>query len=120
VAYGTVISLNDTQLGLVLGSGSGPVAAAVRDYAKDELYDLAVATISDPWPGGPNPPPSEGGAGPPYMRSGDMVNSLSVIDLVGGGQPETIIQVTAVHRGRVYGLILRDRGYRFLPDQFYT
>jgi hypothetical protein len=49
-----------------------------------------------------------------------MVNSLSVIDLVDGAEPETIIQITAVHRGRVYGLILRDRNYHFLPDQFYS
>lgn len=114
MAYGTVLTLNDAQLGLLLDSPTGPVGDEVRDYAQDELYALAVATISDPWPGGPAPPP-----GPPYQRSGDMVNSLSVLSVVGGAEPETIIQVTAVHRGRVYGLILRDRGYRFLPDEFY-
>jgi hypothetical protein len=114
MAYGTVISLDDEKLALLLTGHSGPVAGAVRDYAKDELYSLAVATISDPWPGGSNGPP-----GPPFARSTDMVNSLSVIDLEGGAVPETIIQVTAVHRGRVYGLILRDRGYHFLPSEFY-
>jgi hypothetical protein len=115
VAYGTVISLDDSQLALLLHSPSGPVAGALRDLAKDELYELAVATLSDPWPGGKAGPP-----GPPFARSYDMVNSLSVIDLVDGAEPETIIQITAVHRGRVYGLILRDRNYHFLPDQFYS
>jgi hypothetical protein len=115
VAYGTVISLNDAQLALLLNAPSGPVAGALRDLAKDELYELAVATLSDPYPGGLNRSP-----GPPFARSYDMVNSLSVIDLVDGAEPETIIQITAVHRGRVYGLILRDRNYHFLPDQFYS
>lgn len=114
MTYGTVITLDDAQLGLLLTSHSGPVAGAVRDLAKDNLYYLAVETLSDPWPGGPAPP-----SGPPFARTYDMVNSLSVVDLEGGPVPETIIQVTAVHRGRVYGLILRDRGYHFLPDEFY-
>lgn len=114
MAYGTVVTLLDEQLALLLTSPAGPVAGAVRDLAKDRLYELAVATISDPWPGGSAPPP-----GPPFARTSDMVNSLSVIDITGGDVPETIIQVTAVHRGRVYGLILRDRGYRFLPDEYY-
>jgi hypothetical protein len=115
VAYGTVVTVDDVQLATLIDSPSGPVAGAVRDLAKDELYDLAVATLSDPWPGGPAPP-----SGPPFARSYDMVNSLSVIDVVGGETVETIIQVTAVHRGRVYGLILRDRDYHFLPDRFYS
>lgn len=114
MAYGTVITLDDEHLAFLLTSHEGPVAGAVRDLAKDELYALAVATLSDPWPGGDAPPP-----GPPFARSYDMVNSLSVIDLEGGAVPETIIQVTAVHRGRVYGLILRDLGYHFLPDEYY-
>lgn len=116
MAYGTVVTLNDEQLGLLLDSPAGPVSEAVREYAQDELYGLAVATLSDPYGGRGtrNPPP-----GPPQARTYDMVNSLSVIQIIEGPQPETIIQVTAVHRGRVYGLILRDQGYRFLPDDFY-
>lgn len=117
MAYGTVITLDDTALGLLLDSPAGPVSEAVREYAQDQLYGLAVATLSDPWGGGrsgTNPPP-----GPPLARTYDMVNSLSVLQVIEGPQPETIIQVTAVHRGRVYGLILRDRGYHFLPDEFY-
>lgn len=113
MAYGTVITLDDQALAFLLTGHEGPVAGAVRDLAKDELYGLAVATISDPYPGGRNPAP-----GPPFARTYDMVNSLSVVDIE-GPVPETIIQVTAVHRGRVYGLILRDKGYHFLPDEFY-
>ena len=118
-AYATIITFDDTQLNLLLYSSSGPVGVAVRRRAQTDLLSLARATLSNPWPGGrgPFPPP-----GPPYLRTGELRDSLEVVDVPGSGPgrgPETDVVATAVHRGWNYGEILRDRGYQFLPPEFY-
>lgn len=87
------------------------VKRAVREVAKDVVLPAVKAYISRPYPRRShtflNPPP-----GPVFKRSGDLVRSLHLIDLGDGG-----IEVgsSAVHRGVLYGEILKGRGYEFLP-----
>lgn len=108
-------SFNEVALDALLNSPTGPLADEMRRVANTTLLEIARNYINRPWPGGYgpiNPPP-----GPPYRRTGDLRDSLTVES--SPSSPEATIVPTAIHRGANYGEILKNRGYRFLPDEFY-
>jgi hypothetical protein len=114
---GTVVLDNVAISNLIYDPG-GPIAREMNRVAQFSLLPIAQAALSRPWPGkgsAPFPPP-----GPPYLRTGDLRDSLRVVDGVGPSGPEATIVPTALHRGVNYGEILMKRGYRFLPDYYYV
>jgi hypothetical protein len=113
----TRVDIHDANIDTILYSPSGGVARECNFQAHTNLLPIMQAALSRPWPGPPGPFPP---VGPPYLRTGELRDSLRVIDAVGPYGPETNIVPTAIHRGVNYGLVLRARGYRFLPDYFYV
>lgn len=115
------VVIDNLALSALFYDPAGPVSRYIEQVAAPSILALAKAYCSRPWPGGrgPFPPP-----GPPYRRfkdkvSPDLVDSLTIVMAVGPYGPEADIVPTAVKRGWNYGDILKGRGYRFLPDNYY-
>lgn len=113
------VVINDAALTAFLVDPAGGISRHLKDTVVPTVLALAQDFISRPWPGGGRgarfPPP-----GPPYQRSGDLRNSLTVETVTTPMGDEYDIVPLAVHRGANYGLILKARGYRFLPDIYYV
>lgn len=114
------VELNDLNISELLYNPAGGVTRAVEYAANVPVLELCRRWISRPWPKGrgPFPPP-----GPPYARYDDpgprLRDSITVVSVVGPAGPEFDIVPTAIHRGWNYGEILKGRGYRFMPPEFY-
>lgn len=118
MALGSRVEFDLPALEILLESPGGPVDREVQRVAGGPVLQLAREELSRPWPGppGPFPPP-----GPPYLRTGDLRDSLAITSTPGpGGRTDWVVIPTAIHRGVNYGEILLGRGYRFLPPAFYT
>ncbi len=117
----TVITINDVALTAFFDDPAGGVSRFMGTVVAPDVLAAAREFISRPFPGHGSrgarfPPP-----GPPYLRSGDLREGLQVVSAPSPlGGVEYDIVPTAVHRGANYGLILQQRGYRFLPDSFYV
>ena len=114
------VEINEVNLAAFLYDPAGGVSKFMETVIAPDILALAKLTISRPFPGhGPRgtrfPPP-----GPPYLRTGDLQASLSITATPGPTGTEYDIVTNAVHRGVNYGLILKARGYHFLPDSYYT
>lgn len=113
----THVDIHDAAISALIYSPTGGVARACDAAAFVSLLPIAQAALSRPWPGPPGPFPP---VGPPYLRTGELRDSLTVVNTVGPQGPEADIVPTAIHRGVNYGAILIGRGYRFLPDYYYV
>lgn len=115
---GPTVVLNNIAINDLLYDPTGPIGREMGRVALVNLLPIAQAALSRPWPGPPGPFPP---VGPPYLRTGELRDSLRVDPTVlGSAGPEAAIIPTAIHRGVNYGQILQSRGYRFLPDYFYV
>lgn len=113
----TRIELHDVAISNLIYDPSGGIARECNFVAHTSLLPIAQAALSRPWPGEPGPWPP---VGPPYLRTGELRDSLRVVEVIGPQGPESDIIPTAVHRGVNYGEVLIRRGYRFLPDYYYV
>lgn len=111
------VEIHDIAISDLIYDPGGGIARECYAQAQISLLPIAQAALSRPWPGGLGPFPP---VGPPYLRTGELRDSLRVVETVGPSGPEADIVPTAIHRGVNYGEVLLKRGYRFLPDYFYV
>ena len=114
------VVINEVNLQAFLHDPAGGIAQFLGNVVAPSVLAEAQEFISRPFPGGTSragryPPP-----GPPYLRTGDLRSSLTVSSTPGPQGTEYDISPTAIHRNANYGLILKERGYRFLPDSYYV
>lgn len=113
------VEINEINLNAFLFDPAGGVSRFMETVIAPDILQLAKDTISRPFPGHGTrgtrfPPP-----GPPYLRTSDLRESLSIVSASSTTGTEYDIVPNAIHRGVNYGLILKARGYRFLPDSYY-
>lgn len=114
------VVIDEPNVTAFLEDPAGGVATYMRNTIVPPILDLAKLTISRPWPGAGTgrgsrfPPP-----GPPYARTRDLLNSLTVVVSPGPSGTEFYIVPTSLHRGANYGVILKSRGYQFMPPDYY-
>ena len=113
------VVINEVNLTAFLQDPAGGVSRYMGTVVAPSILAIAQDFLSRPWPGGGRgarfPPP-----GPPYLRSGQLRDTLEVVSTPTATGTEYDIVPTATRKGVNYGLILKARGYRFLPDTYYV
>lgn len=112
------VEINEINLEAFLLDPAGGVSRFMETVIAPDILQIAKDFISRPWPGGGRgarfPPP-----GPPYLRAGLLRDTLEIVSAPTPSGTEYDIVPTATKKGVNYGLILKARGYRFLPDSYY-
>lgn len=118
----TRVVIHDAALRDLVNDPTGGIARELRDQA-ERIAEAAKTHLSAPQP------PRQSGVRQineskvPWMRSGDLVKSVHVLDTPRHNEEGLItydVVADAVHSGVHYGRILREQDFRLAPDSIFN